>query len=264
MSGPIPPKTLAKTLTTMACSLPGDYGLFWDDDGTMPWKEFYWALQEDPRLRFVRQSTVKELSLLGFPLPFVLEGPRVRLLERAPGTRYEEAVVPPARLFAGIHRRQLPAVRTEGLRPLHRSYVPLWTDKNTAERMVRRRGSTDPVVLEVLAREAHAGGGVFFRAGENLFLTKAVASVHLVFPRTALEDDAEKAGEKPGRSPKREQWVKPDAMAGSFAMEARHVKGLFPDWSSEAEPKKEPSTRKGKKEGHWKRAARKERRKREI
>ncbi len=265
MSGPIPPKTLVKTLTTMACTLPGDYGLFWDEDGTMPWKEFYWALQDDPRLRFVRESTLKELSLLGYALPFALEGSRLRLLERPPGTLYEEVTPPPALLFAGIRRRQLPAVRTEGLRALHRSYVPLWTDKTTAERMARRRGS-DFVVLEIRAREAHAAGVRFFKGGESLYLTKAVDAVHLVFPWKAPDDEAEKVSEKPARSPEKALRGKPDAMLGSFAMEPRHMKGLFPDWSFEGEPKpkRKPSDSKGKKESSWKRAARKERRKREV
>lgn len=265
MSGPIPPKTLVKTLTTMACTLPGDYGLFWDEDGTMPWKEFYWALQDDPRLRFVRESTLKELSLLGFALPFAIEGSRLRLLERPSGTRYDEVAPPPALLFAGIRRRQLPAVRAEGLRALHRSYVPLWTDKTTAERMARQRGS-DFVVLEVRAREAHAAGVRFFKGGENLYLTKAVDPVHLEFPWTAPHEEAEKVVEKTARSREKAQTGKHDAMAGSFAMEARHMKGLFPDWSFEGDskPKREPSASKDKKEGSWKRAARKERRKREV
>ncbi len=263
MSGPMPPKTLAKTLTTMACFEPGEYGLFWDEDGTMPWKEFYWALQDDPRLRFVRESTVKELSLLGFPLPFVVEGPRLRLLERPPGIRSDEAVIPPARLFAGIRRRQLPAIRTGGLRALHRSYVPLWTDKETAERMARRRGS-DPVVLEVRAQEAHSAGVLFFKAGRHLFLAKDIDPVHVIFPKAALEEETEKAIERPRRSKKAEERVTSETMPGSFSIELRHVKSLFPDWSPEGEPKREPSARKGKKEGSWKRAARKERRKREI
>lgn len=264
MSGPIPPKTLAKTLATIACSIPGDYGLFWDDDGTMPWKEFYWALQEDPRLRFVRESTLRELSLLGFALPFVVEGSRIRLLERPPGPRYSEVADPPARLFAGIRRRQLAAARSEGLRALHRSYVPLWADKNTAERMACRRGA-DLLVLEVLAREACASGSRFYQAGDLLFLTKAVDPAHIVFPKSALEDEAEKGAEKPRRSPKGEiRLTPPDAMPGSFAMEPRHMKKFFPDWAPESEAKREPSAKKGKREGHWKRAARKERRKREI
>ncbi|MEJ5364933.1 MAG: hypothetical protein WHS86_07530 [Desulfosoma sp.] len=263
MSGPMPPKTLAKTLAAIACSMPGEYGLFWDDDGTMPWKEFYWALQEDPRLRFVRESTVKELSLLGFALPFVVEGSRIRLLERPPGTRYSEVADPPARLFAAIRRRQLTAARSEGLRALHRSYVPLWTDKSTAERMARRRGG-DPLALEVLAREACASGSRFYKAGDFLFLTKAVDPAHLVFPKAALEEESEKGAGKPKRSPKGEDRVRPDAMPGSFAVDPRHMKGFFPDWAAEGEPKREPLAKKGKKEGSWKRAARKERRKREI
>ncbi len=74
------PKTLAKTLSYIAYQAPAEYGLFWDPDGTMPWKELYWALQEDPSLRFVREGIVRELNYLpGCELPFALEGNLLRL-----------------------------------------------------------------------------------------------------------------------------------------------------------------------------------------
>ena len=73
------PKTLARTLAYIAVHSPHEFGLYWDADGSMPWKEFYWALQEDDSLRFVRESSVRELQLLGIELPFSLEGNRLRL-----------------------------------------------------------------------------------------------------------------------------------------------------------------------------------------
>lgn len=262
MSGPIPPKTLAKTLATIACTLPHEYGLFWDEDGTMPWKEFYWALQEDPRLRFVRESTLKELTLLGYPLPFALDGSRLRLRERSPETIYDPVGEPPPRLFTAIRRRHLPGVRAQGLRALHRSYVPLWTDPHTAERMAKRR-NPDFVILEIRARDASASGTMFFLAGRDLYLTKFVDVRHVVFPKTPLEDDDEPS-RRPSRVSRPEEQENIHAAPGSFPVAPRHIQKVFPNWASETEPAKGGSGKRGKKEGNWKREARKERRKREI
>lgn len=265
MSQSVPPKTLAKILTTMACTLPHEYGLFWDDDGTMPWKEFYWALQEDPRLRFVRESTLKELTLLGHTLPFVLDGSRLRRIADASAAGPYPSVEPPDRLFTGIRPRHLAVVRAEGLRALHRSYVPLWANKDVAERMARRR-TAQPLVLEIRAREAHEAGGVFYQAGGDFFLTKAVDASYVVFPMAAQEEAEEKEVEaRPPRRPApsfSKEEVRTDF--GSFRLEAHHLQGLFTDRGLEGPSHKASSGKKGAKDGGWKKAARKERRKREV
>ncbi|MGQ9670995.1 MAG: hypothetical protein ACUVWY_12670 [Desulfosoma sp.] len=266
MSQPVPPKTLVKILTTMVCTLPHEYGLFWDDDGTMPWKEFYWALQEDPRLRFVRESTLKEMALLGHPLPFVLDGSRLRRIADAwPIAPYPE-VEPPDRLFAGIRPRHLAVVRDEGLRALHRSYIPLWARRDTAERMARRR-TAQPVVLEIRAREAYAAGVLFYRAGEDFFLTKAVDAAYVVLPLTALEEGPEKeVAVRPSHRHRASVPSKDEVRAdfGSFRVEAQHLQGLFAHRGLQGPRPKASSGEKSAKKGGWKEGARKERRKREV
>ena len=100
------PKTLAKTLAYIACHAPAEFGLFWDPDGTMPWKELYWVLQEDPSLRFVRESIIRELTGLGVTLPFVLEGSRIRLSTGAEKPSYPVAENVPERLYLACRRKQ--------------------------------------------------------------------------------------------------------------------------------------------------------------
>ena len=264
MSHSIPHKTLAKILTTMACTLPHEYGLFWDDDGTMPWKEFYWALQEDPRLRFVRESTLRELALLGHALPFALDGSRLRLAAGALTSLRRFSVEPADRLFTGIHLRHLVVARQEGLRAVHRSYVPLWAERDTAERMARRR-TAHPLVLEVRAREAHAAGSLFYQAGEGFFLTRAVDAAYVVFPLAALDEAAQREPNVPPR-----RALKPRSTddfpsdAGSFRVEPRHLEGLYRNRAAEEPHAKPPSGKKRSEKGGWKKAARSERRKREV
>uniref|UniRef100_A0A832EJD0 Uncharacterized protein n=1 Tax=Desulfacinum infernum TaxID=35837 RepID=A0A832EJD0_9BACT len=264
MSHSIPLKTLAKILTTMACTLPHEYGLFWDDDGTMPWKEFYWALQEDPRLRFVRESTLKALALLGHPLPFVLDGSRLRLVSMASTMAARPSMEPPDRLFTGIRLRRLAVVRLDGLRAVHRSYVPLWADKDTAERMARRR-TAHPLVLEVRAREAHGAGSLFYQAGDGFFLTRSVDVAYVVFPLAALEEAPEK--ETPARLRRLAEPGPADdfpSHAGSFHVEPHHLHGLHANRAAEEAHAKAPSGKKRAAKGGWKKAARAERRKREV
>ena len=264
MSHSIPPKTLAKILTTIACTLPHEYGLFWDDDGTMPWKEFYWALQEDPRLRFVRESTLKELALLGHPLPFSLDGSRLRLVSMASKISERPSVEPPDRLFTGIRLRRLAVVRLDGLRAVPRSYVPLWAEKDTAERMARR-GTVDPLVLEVRAREAHGAGSLFYHAGDGFFLTRSVDAAYVVFPLVSLEQGPQ--DEPPARLRRRAEPGPTEASrtdAGSFRVEPHHLQGLHANRAAEEPHGKGPSGKKRAAKGGWKKAARTERRKREV
>lgn len=260
----MPHKTLAKTLTTILTRVPSEYGLFWDPDGTMPWKECYWALQEDPALRFVRESNIRELLLLGHDLPVVLEEGRLRLRdEERSAARYEPAE-PPERLFAGLRRRQYQAVEKTGLQPGGRAFVPLFEDPDTAERIARRRG-TDVLVAGVRAGEAAAGGVVFWKAGNGMYLVDELPPQWMDLPKLsateleALEAEAQRAREK---KRKKEAPAPEPEIPGAVRIGRRHLRGMFPEAAFDhEEAARKGRNRKGK---GWKKEARKERRKREL
>jgi len=177
---------------------------------------------------------------------------------------YDEAAEPPERLFIGIRHRHLVVAKVEGLRALNRSYVPLWEDPLVAEQIARRRGG-EPVVVEVRAREAHAAGTRFLKAGESFYLTKSVAARYLVFPRISFEEEEL----KPVVPASRKRTVgaakdRPETIAGSFFIEPQHLEKAFPGGNAEFDAAKKSSQKKEKKQDNWKRAARKERRKREV
>jgi putative RNA 2'-phosphotransferase len=71
---------------------------------------------------------------------------------------------PPEDLFHGTVQRSLPAIRTEGLRPMDRHDVHLSRDPETARRVGARRGR--PLVLTVDAA-AMAMDGFEFRISAN-------------------------------------------------------------------------------------------------
>ena len=85
--------------------------------------------------------------------------------------------VPPARLFHGTNPRALDAILERGLLPMDRLHVHLSADVATARQVGARRGR--PVILEVDAAGLHAGGQVFVRADDGVWMTDAVAPAFL-------------------------------------------------------------------------------------
>lgn len=251
------PKTLAKTLSTIACHAPAEFGLFWDPDGTMPWKEFYWALQEDPGLRFVRESIIRQLTMLGLELPFVLEGTRLRLRPDCKPPSYPPAHDLPERLYFACRRKHYAYVLEHGIIPSSRPFVPLAATKELALRLGRRR-DPEPLLLEVLARKAHAEGETIYEAGTELYLAASLPAPYLVFPLLRADQQvALTSRKKPeGRPSPPEQPPTP----GSFFVDVHHFEGRGP--ASDGGPQE--GRQKGRKKTDWKREAKKERHKRSL
>jgi putative RNA 2'-phosphotransferase len=253
------PKTLAKTLTYILYHAPWEYGLFWDSDGTMPWKELYWALQEDPTLRFVRESHLRELKYLGIGMPAFLEGNRLHLQEGFPVPDYPLTNSPPERLFHACRRNHYPVVLQHGLSASSRPFVVLSKDREMALRLGKRRDK-DPIVVEVLAGKASTEGTIFREAGPGLYLVESLPLEYLMCPPVRTEEMVRTGSKKKeeGKPAKSEMPLMP----GSFLVAPQHFQDSV---ANQAQP---PGGGGAKKKGirgaEWKRDARKERHKREI
>ncbi len=251
------PRTLAKTLVYLLLHAPGEHGLFWDEDGTMPWKELYWAMQEDPTLRFVRESHFREIAYLGIDFPVTLEGRLLRLKPGVPPPDYPIVDPPPPRLFHGCRGRSLAAVRQHGLHPAGRRFLAVSADKDLALRMAGRR-EAEPILLEILADSAAHDGIAFRAAGANLYLVETVPPGHLRFPLMSEE----RIKELTLRPKKQKEQVQTgiSRTPGSFTVQMEHLHETFgaaPDGSGKNKIK-------GRRGAEWKRASRKERNKRSV
>jgi putative RNA 2'-phosphotransferase len=241
------PKTLAKTISYIGYHAPGEYGLFWDADGSMPWKEFYWALQEDPALRFVREKHIHELLYLGLALPFFLDANRLRLQDQVERPSYP-LVAPPDRLHYGCPRKSFAHVVEKGLQAFSRAFLPLAADRKLAETLAKRR-DPEPVMIEIQARKAHGQGSCFRLAGPSLYLIEAISADYLIFPLKSA--DKLTALHKVKRKATPPASSVPCPAAGSFVLSVKQ-------FQVDASPGE--STAKGKKSTggqDWKRAARK-------
>lgn len=247
------PRTLAKALTYMAFHSPDEFGLFWDSNGTMPWKELYWALQEDPTLRFVREAHLREITYLGIDLPFILDGNKLHLKGDLSRIDYPIETVVPERLYYGCRRKQYEFIKRHGLSPSGRTYVPLAVRPDLALRIGMRRDEM-PIMIEILASKAAISGIQFRKAGPELFLAATVPVDYILFP--LLRQDAVLRKE-----------VKPKKEKDSEAAKAPTHGSFFPDMHAlfgfEGDHAMTKSSKpKGRRGPEWKREARKERGKR--
>ncbi len=246
------PKTLAKTLAFIGYHSPAEFGLFWDHDGTMPWKEFYWALQEDPGLRFVREATLKELALLGVDMPFVLDGKLLRLAPGVDPPSHPLAAEPPGRLYFAIRPNIVARAQEIGLSPAGRAFLPVCAERELAFRIARRR-EPEPVLIEVQGRHAFDSGIPFLVAGPMLYLVGHIPPEFLIFPLVR-----ENLFEKPARQKQASAPRPVSPTPGTFIVRPQHVQ-LLP---APGEKSVKPGVKKEK--NGWKKGSRKERHKREI
>ncbi|MGO9534554.1 MAG: hypothetical protein ACLP3B_25715 [Syntrophobacteraceae bacterium] len=247
------PKTLAKVLDYIARRCPGEYGLFWDPDGAMPWKEFYWTLQEDPSLRFVRESTIRELALLGIELPWKLDGNMLRLCPEVASPSYPPASEVPERLYFGLRPKNLVRTQENGLASSSRRFIALCADRELALRIAKRREQS-PILIEILAREASGSGLPFLVAGPQLYLVESVPVKFILFPKIRQNFAERLAGgvRKPVDMPS------PPLAPGSFIVEPRHFEAQDPGQISNRNVKKNASPK------GWKKERRTERHKRDV
>ena len=246
-------RTLAKTLTYIGYHAPGEYGLYWDEDGTMPWKEFYWALQQENDLRFVREGTLLELQHLGCSLPFVLDNRVLRLREDVIRPRYP-LTSPPQRLFYGCSRSNFEQVRRYGLAASRRKYLPLATQRILAEAVARRR-DPEPILIVILAAKAHQDRIPFRSTGEHLYLIESMPQQYLVLPLLPQRNQVQPSKDRKKEKDRSRKTSVSFASAGSFLVTPGQI---------QSSGGMEAVASKAGKEGGWKRDARKLRQKRRV
>ncbi|WP_208347905.1 RNA 2'-phosphotransferase [Pseudaestuariivita rosea] len=88
-----------------------------------------------------------------------------------------EPRVPPEVLYHGTADKNVPAIMTEGLRPMSRQHVHLSPDTETAHKVGTRHGK--PVILTVAAGKMHAAGHVFWLSENGVWLTDHVPAEYV-------------------------------------------------------------------------------------
>lgn len=88
-----------------------------------------------------------------------------------------EKLKPPKFLYHGTADRFLNSIMEEGLKPMNRLYVHLYTDIETAIRVGKRHGN--PVVLKIHSNQMYEEGCIFYLSKNGVWLTRDVQIKYL-------------------------------------------------------------------------------------
>jgi len=220
---------------------PDEFGLVPDGEGFVTYKEFLWALHEEPGWGYVREGHINEVLLGKDRALFQPKENRIRALDRHWTLDLENRTQAlPKILFVAVRKKAHPVVMEKGLTAGEGRHLVLSPDREMAVRIGRRRDQK-PVLLEIMAASARKEGISFYPFG-NLYLADQIPVRFINGPPVSKENV---------RIPvrKREKTLErsADFEAGTFALDLNRD----PDRSRRA---------KGKKRKGWKEEARKTRR----
>ncbi|CUS44663.1 MAG: RNA 2'-phosphotransferase [Pseudomonadota bacterium] len=173
-------KTLSKTMSLWLRHRPDAAGLALDDAG---WTDVDAVLAALARKQ-IACDRARLLSIVenSDKQRFELSADHTRIRARQGHSVDVELgwpqVAPPEFLYHGTVERFLPAIRTEGLRPMRRHHVHLPPDQETATIVGSRRG--EAVILTVRAGAMTAAGHIFFLTDNGVWLTDHVAPDYLI------------------------------------------------------------------------------------
>jgi putative RNA 2'-phosphotransferase len=211
-------KRLAKSLAYIFCHRPDEYGLFLDDDGSVPIKELLWALGEVDGMRRLRESSLSDLIVIGGYSEFRIEGKKL-FYEPGEGADLRVPagpVEPPKMLYYGARRKNYPVLIEQGIRPGARRFEPFSPSEETAVFLAKRR-DPEPIVVEVRAQAAaEVGDSQFYLSGKGLYLSEFVSEDYLFGP--APPKPRPKKETRPGKEPRPDGPPTP----GSFVFDDRN------------------------------------------
>ena len=170
---------LRKIIEYILLYRPDEFGLFLDDDGSLPIKELMWALHEEEGWKHIRLGHLKELAYSHLESAFTLEENCIKPTPVKKQT--SSAAAPPRLLYYAARRKAYPVILKHGLRPGGRPYVPLATTEQIALRIGRRRDPR-PILVTIHAVQAHDKGHVFYPCGELLYLVRTLPPIFLSGP----------------------------------------------------------------------------------
>ncbi len=242
---------LARFMRYILGHKPDEFGLVPDREGFVSYKEFLWAVHEEPGWGYVREGHINEVLLGKDRALFQPEEKRIRALDRRWTLDLENPTQAlPKILFVAIRRKAHPVVMEKGLTAVGGRHLVLSPDREMAERIGRRRDQ-EPVVLEIMSASAREAGISFFPFG-HLYLTEQIPAMFINGPPASPERSRWRTGppaskQDPKILERKREAGRPDFGAGTFALDLERD----PDRSRRA---------KGRKRKGWKEEARKTRR----
>ena len=166
---------LSKEISYILRHNPQEYGLTLDKQGWLDLEDLNSALKVQEQYRHLETADIVSMVLHATKKRHEIHNGRIRALYgHTLQERIEkEPTQPPEILFHGTSRKSAENIMTEGLLSLRRQYVHLSQDRETANRVGKRKDKT-PVIFVIDAKHAWSAGIHFYLGNENIWLSDSI------------------------------------------------------------------------------------------
>ena len=167
---------LSRTISHALRHAPEQYGLKLDEEGWVPVQDLLAALrQRRAEWQHLHEHDLAAMVAQSEKQRFEMRDGKIRALYGHSTQKKvaKEPAIPPALLYHGTTARAAQSIRAQGLRSMKRQYVHLSTDEQTARQVALRR-TRQPVLLKIVAAEAHKHGVKFYLGNEMVWLAEYI------------------------------------------------------------------------------------------
>jgi len=163
---------LSKLVSYILRHHPENYGLSLDRYGFVKLKELVGAISQ--KKKWVSEEDIRRLVQKSEKKRFDIRRDKIRATygHTIEVEQISPEVEPPEILFHGTSRRAVEDILKDGLQPMKRQYVHLCETIEEAYRVGRRK-DTNPIVLQIRARDAF-GEGIKFRKCGSVYIAKEI------------------------------------------------------------------------------------------
>jgi len=244
-----------KLLITALAKKPDSFGLVPDENGWIKLKELVKAISQEQRFKHVTAKVIEQFVLLLEKEDFELDSQSKKIrvsykLRKNLKFSYEISIPPPI-LFTAIRPKAYHYILTNGFISKENPIV-----FSRSKELALKRGKwihNNPLLVTIKAYEAANNGSVFYKVGEEIFLSHYIAPEYIHIE-----------GSVPKISVKDQEKYKPDKTYEIKAPKAETMGSFFmsPDFNFENKKKssKFKKDKKHKKDPDWKRIRRQKRR----
>ncbi|MFB0526006.1 MAG: RNA 2'-phosphotransferase [bacterium] len=163
---------LSKLISYILRHHPEKYGLSLDKYGFANLQELVGAISQ--KKKWVSEQEIRRVMEKSEKKRFEIKEDKIRATygHTIEVEQVSPLVEPPQILFHGTSRRKVETILKDGLQPMKRQYVHLCQTEQEAYRVGRRK-DTNPVVLQIRARDA-SGEGIKFRKCGSVYTAKQI------------------------------------------------------------------------------------------
>jgi putative RNA 2'-phosphotransferase len=166
---------LSKEISYILRHNPQGYGLTLNNEGWVDLAALIFSLRMQEQYKHLEASDIESIVFQPNKRRHEIHNGRIRALygHTLQEKIEKEPAQPPEILFHGTSKKSAENIMKEGLLSQSRQYVHLSQDRETANRVGKRKDKS-PVIFAIDAKKAWSAGILFYPGNENIWLSDSI------------------------------------------------------------------------------------------